>query len=105
MARGGENSGNPDPPTPKSGKSLRQRLVTGMSFVGQWENRWLAILRHAHKRKHVLYFDDLLGLFQAGITSQSNLSAADILKPYVGAARGPPAGGNDAGASTGIARA
>ena len=60
-----------------------QRLVTGMSFVGQWENRWLAILRHARKRRHVLYFDDLVGLFQAGITSQSNLSAADVLKPYV----------------------
>jgi ATP-dependent Clp protease ATP-binding subunit ClpA len=60
-----------------------QRLVTGMSYVGQWENRLLAILRHVRKRKHILYFDDLLGLYQAGITSQSNLSAADVLKPYI----------------------
>ncbi len=60
-----------------------QRLVTGMSYVGQWENRWLAILQHASKKKHVLYFDDLVALFQAGVTSQSNLSAADVLQPYV----------------------
>lgn len=60
-----------------------QRLISGMSFVGQWENRLLAILKHAQKRKHILYFDDLLGLFKAGISAQSNLSVAQVLKPYI----------------------
>lgn len=60
-----------------------QRLISGMSYVGQWEGRLLAILRHARKRDHVLYFDDLVGLFQAGVTSQSALSAADVLKPHL----------------------
>jgi len=60
-----------------------QRLISGMSYVGQWEGRLLAILKHAHKRDHVLYFDDLIGLFLAGITSQSTLSAAVVLKPYL----------------------
>jgi ATP-dependent Clp protease ATP-binding subunit ClpA len=60
-----------------------QRLISGMSYVGQWEGRLLAILKHAKKRDHVLYFDDLVGLFLAGITSQSTLSAAVVLKPYL----------------------
>ncbi|MCI0488659.1 MAG: AAA family ATPase [Blastocatellia bacterium] len=60
-----------------------QRLISGMSYVGQWENRLLAILEEAKKRNHILYFDDLLGLFHAGISSDSNLSVAGVLKPYI----------------------
>jgi ATP-dependent Clp protease ATP-binding subunit ClpA len=60
-----------------------QRLISGMSYVGQWEGRLLAILKHAKARDHVLYFDDLVGLFLAGVTSQSTLSAAQVLKPYL----------------------
>jgi ATP-dependent Clp protease ATP-binding subunit ClpA len=60
-----------------------QRLISGMSYVGQWENRLLAILKEAKEQNHILYFDDLLGLYQAGQTSNSTLSAADVLKPYV----------------------
>ena len=57
-----------------------QRIVSGMSFVGQWENRCLAIFKEAQKRKHILYFDDLLGLFRAGQSSSSNLCVGDLLK-------------------------
>lgn len=60
-----------------------QRLISGMSIVGQWENRLLAILKEAKKCNHILYFDDLLGLYQAGQSSSSSLSVADVLKPYV----------------------
>jgi DNA polymerase III delta prime subunit len=60
-----------------------QRLISGMSFVGQWENRLLAILKEAKKRDHILYFDDFLGLYHAGRSSQSDLSVAHVLKPYV----------------------
>jgi ATP-dependent Clp protease ATP-binding subunit ClpA len=59
------------------------RLISGMSYVGQWENRVLAILKEASKREHLLYFDDLLGLFFAGQASGSSLSVADVLKPYL----------------------
>ena len=62
---------------------LPQRLISGMSYVGQWEGRLLAILKHAKRRDHVLYFDDLVGLFLAGVTGQSTLSAAVVLKPYL----------------------
>ncbi len=60
-----------------------QRLISGMSYLGQWEQRWLAILREATKRDHVLYFDDLVGLFTAGRTRDSSLSAADVLRSHL----------------------
>jgi len=59
------------------------RLISGMSYVGQWENRLLAVLKEAQRRRHILYFDDLIGLFLAGITSCSSLSVADVLKPIL----------------------
>ncbi len=60
-----------------------QRLISGMSYLGQWEQRWIAILREATRRDHVLYFDDLVGLFTAGRTRDSSLSAADVLRSYL----------------------
>ena len=60
-----------------------QRLISGMSYVGQWESRLLAILDHVRKYRHTLYFDDLLGLFRAGVTCQSNLNVANVLRPYL----------------------
>lgn len=60
-----------------------QRLISGMSFVGQWENRLIAILKEAKKQNHLLYFDDLLGLFFAGVSANSDLNVAQVLKPYV----------------------
>ena len=60
-----------------------QRLISGMAYVGQWENRLLAILGESQKNTRVLYFDDMLGLFTAGLTSQSDLSAAHVLRPFI----------------------
>ncbi len=60
-----------------------QRLISGMSFVGQWEDRLLAILKTAAKRGHTLYFDDIIGLYRAGQSSSSNLSVADVIRTYV----------------------
>jgi ATP-dependent Clp protease ATP-binding subunit ClpA len=60
-----------------------QRLISGMSYLGQWEERWLSILKEATARDHILYFDDMLGLLSAGITRDSRLSTADVLKSYL----------------------
>jgi len=60
-----------------------QRLVSGMSFVGQWESRLLAILKEANKRNHILYFDDLPGLLQAGKSRDSSLNMAQVMRPYL----------------------
>jgi len=48
-----------------------QRLISGMSYLGQWEARLLAILKEAQRKHHTLYFDDLVGLFSAGHSSAS----------------------------------
>ncbi|QDU95097.1 AAA family ATPase [Lignipirellula cremea] len=60
-----------------------QRLISGMSHVGQWESRLLAILKTSRNHDHILYFDDLVGLYRAGVSASSTLSAADVLKPYI----------------------
>ena len=57
------------------------RLISGMSYLGEWENRVLAILDHARDKDRVLYFDDLIGLLTAGMHSASNLSIAQVLRP------------------------
>jgi ATP-dependent Clp protease ATP-binding subunit ClpA len=60
-----------------------QRLISGMSYLGQWEGRLLAILKESQRKHHTLYFDDLIGLFYSGRTSSSQLSVAHVLKPYL----------------------
>lgn len=60
-----------------------QRLIAGMKYVGQWEQRLLAIIKYAQEHDHILFFDDLVGLYRAGVTGQSDLSVAHVLKPYV----------------------
>jgi len=60
-----------------------QRLISGMSYLGQWEERVIAILEHAAKEKLVLYFDDLIGLFHAGKSRDSNLTVGQVLKLHL----------------------
>src|ERR1043166_1002386 len=59
------------------------RLISGISYLGQWEGRLLAILKESQRKRHTLYFDDVVGLFYSGRTSSSNLSVAHVLKPYL----------------------
>ncbi|MGE0494643.1 MAG: AAA family ATPase [Vulcanimicrobiota bacterium] len=60
-----------------------QRLISGMSYLGQWERRLLAILEHAQKGELVLYFDDFPGLYRAGQSRDCELSVIDVLRPYI----------------------
>lgn len=57
-----------------------QRLVSGMSWLGQWEARLLGILQHCREHDHVLYVDDVPGLHVAGVSRDSRLSVADVLE-------------------------
>ncbi len=57
------------------------RLISGMSFVGEWENRVKAICEHVEKSDSVLYIDDLPGLLTAGQSANSDLNVAQLLKP------------------------
>ncbi|MEM7393802.1 MAG: AAA family ATPase, partial [Verrucomicrobiota bacterium] len=60
-----------------------QRLISGMSYVGGWEDRLLKILAELKKNDHTLYIDDMLGYFLAGRTAAESFSAAQLLKPFV----------------------
>lgn len=57
------------------------RLISGMSLVGQWQQRVHAICDHLERSGGVLFLDDLLGLFTAGKSSNSALGVAELLKP------------------------
>ncbi|MEW6283545.1 MAG: AAA family ATPase, partial [Candidatus Eremiobacterota bacterium] len=57
-----------------------QRLISGMSYVGQWQTRVNRILRHAAKKDLVLVFDDLVGLLLAGVSRDSTMNVAQMLK-------------------------
>ncbi|NNE00488.1 MAG: hypothetical protein HKN47_24495, partial [Pirellulaceae bacterium] len=56
------------------------RLISGMSYLGQWQERVLGIIKHAHRYDHILYFDDFLGLYEAGKTRDSVMCVADTLR-------------------------
>lgn len=60
-----------------------QRLISGMQFVGQWERRLLDIIQKLSKSKQIMYFDNLLGLFTAGKSANSDLNIAMVIKPYL----------------------
>ncbi len=60
-----------------------QRLISGMSYLGQWEERVISILEEAIREKLVLYFDDLIGLFHAGKSRDSNLTVGQVLKLHM----------------------
>ena len=59
------------------------RVISGMSYLGQWEERWLSILKEAYRRDHVLYFDDPISLYTAGATRDSQMCMADVLKSFM----------------------
>ena len=60
-----------------------QRLIAGMSYVGQWEDRLLSILRHMSRRDSIFFVDDLIGLQLAGVSASSSSNVAAVLKPYL----------------------
>lgn len=60
-----------------------QRLISGMMYVGQWEERLLAILKHMRRKDLIFYVDDLPGLLHAGTSASSNLTVCTVLQPWL----------------------
>lgn len=56
------------------------RLISGMSYLGQWESRVTGIIKFANRMQHILYFNDFLGLYRAGVTRDSKYSVADLIR-------------------------
>ena len=60
-----------------------QRVISGMSEVGQWQRRFEAMLDHLAAKDHVMFIDDVVPLFRIGKSSQNALTLSDVLKPYL----------------------
>ncbi len=61
--------------------SLRGRhIIAGMSYVGQWEARCMALLQRARKKKLVLWADDVHAWGSIGRTTVSERSLADFFR-------------------------
>jgi ATP-dependent Clp protease ATP-binding subunit ClpC len=56
-----------------------QRLIAGMSYLGDWEERLLALVTEARRHRGILWFDDLHLFGRLGVTRQSERSFADFL--------------------------
>lgn len=56
------------------------RLISGMSYVGQWQKRVQAICDRVERSDAVLYLEDLPGLFTAGKSASSDTNVAQLLK-------------------------
>ena len=59
-----------------------QRIISGMSYVGQWESRVLAILEECKLRDHLLFIDNLPSLFTTS-TGSNSMTIAHVLKPAI----------------------
>ena len=64
-------------------------LISGMSMVGQWENRIESILSYIidhndqSKERIILLFNNIVALIQGGKSSQNSLSFSKVLHTYI----------------------
>lgn len=56
------------------------RLIAGMSYLGQWEQRCVEILESVRGRKVVLWFEDIHTLSRVGRSRDSERSVADFFR-------------------------
>jgi ATP-dependent Clp protease ATP-binding subunit ClpA len=59
------------------------RVIAGMSVIGQWEQRAEAICEELAERGDVLVVDDFLGLVRAGKTYEGDSNVARFIEPYL----------------------
>ena len=59
------------------------RIVAGMSVVGQWEQRVTQMVEELSERGDVLVVDDLLGLIRAGQVYQGDSNVARFIEPWL----------------------
>ncbi len=57
-----------------------KRLIAGMSYLGQWEERCLAVLDDARKKRGILWIEDLHLFGRLGQSRQSERSFADFFR-------------------------
>ena len=57
-----------------------RRLIAGMSYIGQWEERCVEVLEAARKHKTILWIDDLYAWGRIGRSRESERSLADFFR-------------------------
>ncbi len=57
-----------------------KRVIAGMSYLGQWEERCLSILEEARKHRGILWIEDLHLFGRLGQSRQSERSFADFFR-------------------------
>ncbi len=63
--------------------SSGSRIVSGMSYFGQWEARCQKIVMELASLKGVLVIDDLMGLVSAGKIRKEDSGVAEFLMPFL----------------------
>jgi ATP-dependent Clp protease ATP-binding subunit ClpC len=61
-------------------KLTGKRLIAGMSYLGQWEERCLAVLDEARRKRGILWIEDLHLWGRLGQSRQSERSFADFFR-------------------------
>lgn len=69
-------------PRPTLWQSSAARVVAGMQYLGQWEERLETVVEELQKNKGILCFDSLIALLQMGGTEVSG-SIAAFLRPWL----------------------
>lgn len=59
------------------------RIIAGMSIIGQWEQRAEALCEELAARGDLLVIEDLLGLVRAGRTTHGESNVAHFVEPYL----------------------
>jgi ATP-dependent Clp protease ATP-binding subunit ClpA/ATP-dependent Clp protease ATP-binding subunit ClpC len=57
-----------------------KRLIAGMQYLGQWEERCLSVLEEARRHKGILWIEDLHLFGRLGQSRQSERSFADFFR-------------------------
>ncbi len=60
-----------------------QKIMSGTVYLGEWETKLGNIIDRLSRRRSVIYFSDIWNLPSAGVSSKSNNSAWDSLRPRV----------------------
>jgi ATP-dependent Clp protease ATP-binding subunit ClpC len=61
-----------------------KRIIAGMSYVGDWEQRCVELIQDVHDKKIILWFSDLTELGRIGQSRDSKRSLADFFRGPLG---------------------
>jgi ATP-dependent Clp protease ATP-binding subunit ClpC len=63
------------------------QLLTGTKYLGEWESKATQIIKGAVAARAILYFSDVWNLPSAAKTSDRDVTAWDLIRPYVESGR------------------